>query len=324
MIDMKCISTAFAEGKIEKKFFWQLIRERLFSLEECRQLLANNDFCEKIEINKNGIILKSENIRFYFDFSQTFSRAEAVLSMYGDYEKEDVDFIIDNLADDGTVFDVGGNVGVFSLYIANSKTKSRIYSFEPLPSTYKKMLDNLALNSELQKRIISINKGMSAQGGQMFFYLPVANEAASMRPINDEFYMREINEDGTLSNKIQMDKVLCNIDTVDNFVKENNVSRIDLLKCDVEGAEKDVLLGAKETLIKHKPMVYCEMLRKHAARFDYHPNEIIRYMEILGYKCYTFRNHELVYFPEMTDQTMETNFFFLHEFNHKDVLIKMN
>lgn len=237
MIDMKCISTAFAEGKIEKKFFWQLIRERLFSLEECRQLLANNDFCEKIEINKNGIILKSENIRFYFDFSQTFSRAE---------------------------------------------------------------------------------------GGQMFFYLPVANEAASMRPINDEFYMREINEDGTLSNKIQMDKVLCNIDTVDNFVKENNVSRIDLLKCDVEGAEKDVLLGAKETLIKHKLMVYCEMLRKHAARFDYHPNEIIRYMEILGYKCYTFRNHELVYFPEMTDQTMETNFFFLHEFNHKDILTKLD
>ena len=61
-------------------------------------------------------------------------------------------------------------------------------------------------------------------------------------------------------------------------------------------------------------------IRKHAKRFGYHPNEIIDYMRGLGYCCTTFRNHGLVELSEMTDETQEVNFFFLHQKHHADIL----
>ena len=85
---------------------------------------------------------------------------------------------------------------------------------------------------------------------------------------------------------------------------------IDFIKIDVEGNEKFVLQGAKETLTKYKPLVYCELLRIHSARFGYHPNEVIDYMAELGYKCYVMKDKELIQIDKITEETVETNFFF--------------
>lgn len=43
-------------------------------------------------------------------------------------------------------------------------------------------------------------------------------------------------------------------------------------------------------------------------------------MRGLGYCCTTFRNHGLVELSEMTDETQEVNFFFLHQKHHADIL----
>ncbi len=42
------IVKAFSEGKIEKKFFWQLMRDKLISLVDYKNLLGNNSACDKI------------------------------------------------------------------------------------------------------------------------------------------------------------------------------------------------------------------------------------------------------------------------------------
>ncbi len=41
--------------------------------------------------------------------------------------------------------------------------------------------------------------------------------------------------------------------TVDEFVKENNLQRVDFIKADIEGAERDMLRGARETLKRFAP-----------------------------------------------------------------------
>ena len=71
--------------------------------------------------------------------------------------------------------------------------------------------------------------------------------------------------------------------------------------------------GGAEVLTKFHPIVYCEMLRKHAKRFGYHPNDIIDDMRRRGYRCFTFRKHQLISFEHMDETTVETNFFFLPE-----------
>jgi hypothetical protein len=57
------------------------------------------------------------------------------------------------------------------------------------------------------------------------------------------------------------------------------------------------------------------MLRKWSARYGYHPNNVIDYLGTFGYNCFVLRGGVLVPFPEMTDDTVETNFFFMHPGN---------
>ena len=119
-----------------------------------------------------------------------------------------------------------------------------------------------------------------------------------------------------------MEEVVCPVDTLDHFVKEQGVERIDFVKCDTEGAEKMVFAGGAHVFRELRPVVYTEMLRKHAARFDYHPNEIIEMFAGWGYGCYTSESERLLPFEKMDESTVETNFFFLHREKHRELLEK--
>jgi hypothetical protein len=115
-----------------------------------------------------------------------------------------------------------------------------------------------------------------------------------------------------------MVKLECQANTIDNFVKEQDIKQLDFVKCDVEGAELMVYKGGTATFEKHKPIIFTEMLRKWAAKFNYHPNDIISFFKNFGYNCYTSHNGKLVPIEKVTDETMETNFFFLHPDKHAE------
>lgn len=85
-----------------------------------------------------------------------------------------------------------------------------------------------------------------------------------------------------------MVKLECQTNTIDHFVKEKNITKLDFIKCDVEGAEFMVYKGGVETFAKHTPIIFTEMLRKWAAKFGYHPNDIIDFFKQFGYNCYTY------------------------------------
>lgn len=322
------LAKAFQAGFIQKKLYWRLVREHMRSLVELQHVVAWNDSVKRIEIRKNGVVLVhsggadgcDDGIRFYIDFEETISRAEETVALQGDYEQEDFDFLTGFLRDGDAVLDVGGNAGIFSLNVAAAKRGTILYTIEPIPVTYEKMQANLALNPHLAKNIHTFNHGFAEKQGEAVFYLPGASEAASMHPNRDEYYSLESTADGEYTGHIKMQEVHCKLDTVDHFCEAHSIGAVRVLKCDVEGAERDVLRGARRMLEASHPIVYAEMLRKHAKRFGYHPNEIISYMKDLGYRCTTFRDHRLVELVEMTDETQEVNFFFLHGENHADIL----
>ena len=114
-----------------------------------------------------------------------------------------------------------------------------------------------------------------------------------------------------------MEKVACQLTTLDSFVKENGIDKIDFIKIDVEGNEKFVLEGGKETLEKYRPLVYTELLRKHAKRFGYHPNDVIDFMKRFMLPKNTTEKMDFSADVKEVDRTEETteetNFFFLCE-----------
>src|SRR5262249_23837472 len=90
----------------------------------------------------------------------------------------------------------------------------------------------------------------------------------------------------------------------------------DFIKMDVEGAELMVIRGGRETINRAKPKIFAEMLRKHAATFHYHPNDIIDFLATEGYRCFTARAGRVEEFLRMDEETIETNFVFLHADRH--------
>jgi hypothetical protein len=62
------------------------------------------------------------------------------------------------------------------------------------------------------------------------------------------------------------------------------------------------------------------MLRKWSLKFNYHPNEIIELLKIIGYKCFILQNERLREFYLMDESTTDTNFIFLHVEKHKSII----
>ncbi len=314
MIRLKELKAAYLNGLIEKKLYWQIAREDYTHiLPELQNLVSENGEVESIEITKEGCILKNRGgVKLLFDFQQAICRAEADLLLEGDPEKNDLIYIGKYLNErkSGSVLDIGANVGIFSLNLYQNYPDIQYYLFEPIPSTFQWLLKNMKLNSASDERYKPFNVGMSDKKGTFEFYVPAANEAASLVANEDSFYRKKADSNGNYTGNTDLDRVLCTVDTVDSFVKEHNVKDITFVKIDVEGNEFKVLKGAEETLKEYKPLVYCELLRKHAKRFGYHPNEVIEYMSKLGYGCLTMREGKLVDIKEITEETEETNFFF--------------
>jgi transketolase len=135
------------------------------------------------------------------------------------------------------------------------------------------------------------------------FYVPAfhGSVAASARPLFASDENREVSVEMT---------------TLDAFSAAAKLSRIDLIKCDVEGAELFVLRGGLSTIERTRPVLMLEMLRKWARVYGYHPNDIIALLAPLGYRCYSLADGALCEHVRIDDETLPTNFFFLDPERH--------
>lgn len=307
----------YEEGKLPKRTYWELARERFVPLLEVQQLLRKNPYCKSVEIRADGIVLRTEDIALFFDMTQHLCRAEAI---FIGTEGEEIPFMSRFIPRGGTIFDIGANVGRVSLSLAKANEDSIIYAFEPVADTFAGLERNIRLNGR-EGQIKAYHMGFYSERGDLKFFVPAASEAASLRPITDTYYFKEGNQ-GLGEPQERSEEVICPIDTLDNFVEEHGIKNIDFIKCDTEGAEKMVFAGGARVFSQMCPVVYTEMLRKHGARFDYHPNDIIAMFKEWGYCCCTSAGERLIPFETMDETTTETNFFFLHEEKHRALLVK--
>lgn len=127
------------------------------------------------------------------------------------------------------VIDAGAWIGDFSAYA--SVKGAKVYAFEPSVENTK----YLEKTRELNKNIEIVRKGLGDKVG--FFHL--ANNK-----VNSLIY--EITEKNDNSETIE-------VTTIDEFVDEYNINRVDFIKADIEGYERYMLAGAKETLKRFAP-----------------------------------------------------------------------
>ncbi len=143
-----------------------------------------------------------------------------------------------------TCFDVGANVGAITLALAKLiGPDGKVYAFEPGPPSLPRLRNNLNLNPELSKRVEMITAGVGRAPGQLYWAEEKGNPGNAM-----------VGETGTH---------LIKIITLDDFVRERAISKLDFVKIDVEGMELDVMQGANESLRRFHPMLYFETLPRY-------------------------------------------------------------
>lgn len=130
-----------------------------------------------------------------------------------------------------SIIDVGGFIGD-SLVVLDELTPKNIYSFEAIPH-----------NIELLKKTITINKIKNV--------IPVANALGAHTGTTTMSVSDSIS---SIVDMGDIDSVLVDMITLDDYVKENEVE-VGLIKVDIEGAETDFLRGAVETIKTQQPVI---------------------------------------------------------------------
>jgi FkbM family methyltransferase len=290
---------SFQNAKISKQQYIDEMHRVHACLFEYAEFLQGTDIA-KIEITDGRVVMESRatGIRILCDSADKRIAPIEILN-FGNYEKIDSDMVFRLLEDKLNILDIGANIGWYSINIAKAFPNSQVYSFEPVPATYKYLKLNIENNHI--GNVIPSNFGFSDKSGELTFYFhPEGSGSASAADLMGT---------GTAQ------RISCRVKRLDDFVSESG-NPVDFIKCDVEGAELFVLAGGAETIKKFKPVVFAEMLRKWTAKFNYHPNQIIEFMSKIGYRCFVNKGEYLVELFAVDSDTAETNFFFLHPLVH--------
>jgi FkbM family methyltransferase len=300
---LSTLRSEFESGTLDKHAFNDLAYKVHRKLFEYTPFLRDTNI-SSIELNEDGVVFTFRDPGIRLWCTPEDQRHTAITSLnFRQYEREDFGAVIQLAAFSRVFFDIGANVGFYSLAVGSRFPEAKVIAFEPIPNTFRELTRNVALNRLQNVTMLSV--GLSDCSVEAPFYYDAAvSGASSGAPLGPEF---------------NTEVITCPVETLDAFVERTGIVP-DLIKCDAEGAELKVFRGAVKTLSHSKPMVFTEMLRKWAARYHYHPNEIISFFRELGYECFTFSAGSLHAFLEMTPETVETNFFFLHTRQHSEIV----
>jgi len=304
MISLKDTLAQFEKGEIDKPTFIRTMYERHHAaLYDYASYLPRTNI-KKIEIEDDRVVMTSRDRGVRIACTALDYRIAPIETLnFFDYEKEEATMMENLVADGDNFFDVGANIGWYSINIAASRRATNVYAFEPIPTTYADLQTNLGLNASAN--VHPYNFGFSNQAGEFpFYYYPEGSGNASA--VN-------------LTGRTDVQTFQCQVRTLDSFTAETGI-RCDFIKCDVEGAELLVFQGGIETIRRDKPVVLSEILRKWSAKFNYNPNEIFTLFRGIGYKVYTAHNGKLVEFGTMDENTIPTNYFFLHPEKHAELV----
>lgn len=167
-------------------------------------------------------------------------------------------------------YDIGSNVGFHALVANQVINTGKIYAFEPMPGVREIFEKHISLN----KKFINSNN---------ITILPLAlSDSKKQVQFSNDMYHREGNTyvTGSYVFKEAEEKIQVECQSIDGLIEEGYL-KPDIIKIDVEGAEFDVLQGAKKTLEQYKPFI---LLATHDCHLPGVQQNCVQFLEALGYE----------------------------------------
>jgi len=171
-------------------------------------------------------------------------------------------------------FDVGANAGLFAIRAARKIGGNGVFAFEPCSSTCELLKRNLRLNRLADVNVVQQALGESAGEGA----LQVNGRGRDTRNTLGQTSHPE----GKVARRENI-----RITTLDVFMKEHNVPRVDVMKVDIEGAELVMFRGARDLLARaDAPLILYGGFGSLTRGFGYHPVESLWFLESCGYTLF--------------------------------------
>ena len=191
------------------------------------------------------------------------------------------------------VFDIGANLGYYTfLFSKLVGAEGRVHCFEPVPTTYEKLLENIRSCENIRTNNIASGE----KRGE-----------AEIR-----YNSRDLEKASLLASSHKTDSsATVEVIPLDTYVDEADLHRLDFVKCDVEGYELYALRGMERTLRHFHPELSLEV----TLPLD-EEKALLSFLQDIGYD--TFRKVEKS-FPtyELNRENRPRDYFYLHAFSSK-------
>lgn len=190
------------------------------------------------------------------------------LFFLGGYEQEELK-LMDSILSNGSVFiDVGANIGLFSLHAARKAgEKGRVVSFEPLSKNFDALKRNISLNAF--KNIIPEKLAIS----NMTEPIQISYDDKEGNSGMASSYLKDYTGSETVYSV-----------TLDSYLKNHGVERVDFIKLDIEGGEYPALEGMEETIKRYRPAILIEINEEILSATPYSKKDILDFLTAQGYQ----------------------------------------
>jgi FkbM family methyltransferase len=256
---------------------WTLAIAKIVRSKLITRLIEN--FCYFGEKGRLQIISTyHSNLLMHLDIH---SWVERKILTTGYYEKYIDDFLVRALKPGHVAIDVGANTGCHTLVMASSVgMHGKVIAFEPNPRMFERLKANIQLNRFCHVELYPI--ALSERTGHVTLHIPkIGDFNQGLGTIHS----------ANLDN--HCDHIDASIVRLDEWVEQNAITRIDLIKIDVEGHEMQVFKGAYNTLLKFKPTLIFEFSVRQWSNAGVTPIEVEKFLNDLDYELFVMRKNTI-------------------------------
>ena len=239
-------------------------------------LLAKIIFHFLFLIKKKTLIRKNKNnINWELDLSEGIDLS---IYIFGKFEYQIIKTISKHKLSKKPVFlDIGANIGVQTLQLAEHFPNCTIHSFEPTDFAFKKLKKNINLNPKLSKKIY-INQNFLSNKANLPKKIYSSWNLKSKKNVHKKHY-------GSFKQTINATSL-----KLDKYIKNQKIKKIDFIKLDVDGHELDVLKSGYNFLKENKTPIIFEVAPYLYEEYGYTQTDLINLFHDLNYDFYDISN----------------------------------
>jgi FkbM family methyltransferase len=213
----------------------------------------------------------------------------------GAYDPASLGFISRTLSDGDTFIDIGANMGCFTLVGSELVgSRGRVIAFEPIENVAVLLEQNVRMNG--QENVTIVKKAVYEENTVLPFYL------ARKENLGMSSMFRHDTESGSIVNVDAL--------TLDSYLKSDNITKLKLIKIDIEGAELPALRGMERTIDQFKPILLVE-ISPAVIHSSGERSRVFQYLEKKNYDRFVVQADGELFRPGDDQLNDYTNYLFL-------------